>query len=221
MKAECASLTLYHFAEGHHREVCVWHDRDHKPEVVAHVPGIFISQRWVAPPEMKALFPPSTLEYGGGEYVNMYWTATSADELGAGFQVLGRRLEAEGRMEPMRYIHRTWGERLRPVSAVARRGLGLSAEAVTCALQTTGLMVTIDPPATADSQLVERMLDTGIFTAMVRLTSGSNDVSLWYTDWPDVTAAYRAFRAQAPPPVAGRLHEGMYCQSMGRYDLYP
>ena len=49
MKAKTASLTLYHFEPGHHREVCQWHDRDHKPEVVGTVPNIFVSQRWVAP----------------------------------------------------------------------------------------------------------------------------------------------------------------------------
>src|SRR5918999_6123660 len=61
MKARSASLTLYHFADGHHREVCIWHDQDHKPEVVATTPGIFISQRWVAPPELMAARSPSTL----------------------------------------------------------------------------------------------------------------------------------------------------------------
>jgi hypothetical protein len=216
MKAQCVSLTLYHFAEQHHREVCVWHDQDHKPEVVANVPGIFISQRWVAPPDMKALFPASTLAYGGGEYVNLYWTATSADELGAGFQQLGRRLEAEGRMEPMRYIERIWGERLRPVSSVARPGLGLSAEAVACAPQTTGLMLTIDPLQAGPAPTI---LESGIFTAMVRLVSDSSEVCLWYTDWPDVVAAYRAFREQSPQ-ADSRLHEGMYCQSIGRYEYY-
>src|SRR6266545_1211791 len=116
MKAQAASLTLYHFEPGHHREVCVWHDQDHKPEVLATVPGIFVSQRWVAPPDLKATWPASGLEHGGGEYVNLYWTATPPAQLEADFHVLGQRLEAVGRMEPMRYIHRTWGRRLRPVS---------------------------------------------------------------------------------------------------------
>ena len=220
MKAQCASLTLYHFEDGHHREVCVWHDQDHRPEVVANVPGIFISQRWVAPPEMKALFPPSTLEYDGGEYVNLYWTASSPDELSAGFSQLGSRLESLGRMQPMQYIHRTWGDRLRPMSAVARPGLGVSAEAVTCALQTTGLMVTIDP-LTQGSTDPSNILQMGMFTAAVRLKSDSSEVTLWYTDWPDVIAAYREFRAHAPHSEGRRLHEGMYCQSVGQYEFYP
>ena len=117
MKARSASLTLYHFADGHHREVCVWHDQDHKPEVVATTPGIFISQRWVAPPDLMAARSPSTLPHNGGEYVNLYWSSGSAEELDADFDVLGRRLELVGRMEPMRYIERTFGRRLRPVSS--------------------------------------------------------------------------------------------------------
>jgi hypothetical protein len=54
MKAQSASLTLYHFEPGHHTEVCMWHDQDHKPEVVGTMPNVFISQRWVAPPELMA-----------------------------------------------------------------------------------------------------------------------------------------------------------------------
>src|SRR3954449_6093538 len=114
MKARTASISMYHFEPGHHREVSIWHDQDHKPEVVATVPGIFISQRWVAPPDLMAARPRSSLAHAGGEYVNLYWTTTTPEQLRADFQVLGRRLEMVGRMEPMRYIHRTWGGRLRP-----------------------------------------------------------------------------------------------------------
>jgi hypothetical protein len=218
MKAQCASLTLYHFDDGRHREVCLWHDQDHRPEALGTVPGIFISQRWVAPLEMKALFPPSRLEYGGGEYVILYWSASSPDSLAAGFSKLGSHLESLGRMQPMRYIHRTWGDRLKPVSAMVQPGEVLSAEAVTCAPQTTGLMVTIDPPGSADD--ARKFLQMGIFTGAVRLASESNEVCLWYTHRPDVMAAYREYRANAPQPNATRLHEGMYVQSIGQYEYY-
>jgi hypothetical protein len=117
----------------------MWHDQDHKPEVVGTVPNIFISQRWVAPAELMAVRPPSSLEHNGGEYVNLYWSTGTPGELDADFDVLGRRLELVGRMQPMQYIHRTWGRRLRPISAYTRAGLELSAEAVTCAPQNTGL----------------------------------------------------------------------------------
>jgi hypothetical protein len=247
MKAQCASLTLYHFAPGHHREVCIWHDQDHKPEVVGTVPGIFISQRWVAPPEMKALWPSSRLDAGGGEYVNLYWSTTTPDQLGADFQVLGRRLEAVGRMEPMRYIQRTWGRRMRPVSAMARVGLPLSAEAVTCAPQSTGLMLVIEqmsdgPQRDAyarwhETEHVPMVLETGSFTAAVKLLSDAAEdrnlvVVLYYTDRPDPCRAYAEFLETSATwtsstrgfpnadAVRSRIHEGMYRPSIGQYEFY-
>jgi hypothetical protein len=93
MKARSASLTLYHFEPGHHKEVRIWHDQDHKPEVVGTTPHIYISQRWVAPPDLMATRPPSSLEHNGGKYVNLYWSSGTPDEMQADFGVLGRRLE--------------------------------------------------------------------------------------------------------------------------------
>jgi hypothetical protein len=248
MKAKCASLTLYHFAHGHHREVCVWHDQDHKPEVVGTVPGIFISQRWVAPPEMKELWPPSSLNAGGGEYVNLYWTTTTPDELDTDFQVLGRRLESVGRMEPMRHIQRTWGRRLRPVSAMIRVGLPLSADAVTCATQNTGLMLSIEemsdgPERDAyarwhEAEHLPMILETGIFTCAVKLMSEAAEdrnllVVLCYTDRPDPGAAYTEFLETSagwannattdfPHAAAVRkqIHHGIYRPSIGHYEFY-
>ena len=233
MKAQCASLTLYHFVPGHHREVCMWHDQDHKPEVVATVPGIFISQRWVAPPEMKALWPPSSLDAGGGEYVNLYSTTTTPDQLAADFRFLGDRLEAVGRMEPMRYIQRTWGRRLRPVSALARASLPLSAEAVTCAPQNTGLMLVIEELSDgaqvhADTDCVAMVLNTGMFTGAVQLRSDAAEdvnlvVSLYYTDRPDPRTTYAEFleiSAEWNHPGTRLIHHGMYRPSIGHYDFY-
>ena len=246
-KATCASLTLYHFAQGHHREVCVWHDQDHKPEVVGTVPGIFISQRWVAPPNMKALWPPSRLDAGGGQYVNLYWATTTPDELGAHFEVLGTRLEAVGRMEPMRHIQRTWGRRLRPVSAMTRAGLPLSAEAVTCAPQNTGLMLIIEglhDGAQRDAyarwhetEYMPMILETGIFAGAVKLMSEAVEdrnllVVLCYADRPDPCEAYAEFLEVSAgwantdrnfldaDAVRQRTHHGMYRPSIGHYDFY-
>src|SRR5207302_5138949 len=106
MKAKSASLTLYHFEPGHHREICMWHDQDHKPEVVGTMPHVFISQRWVAPPDLVALRTTSSLEHQGGQYVNLYWSAGSPEAMQADFSFLGRQLEMLGRRQPMQYIHR-------------------------------------------------------------------------------------------------------------------
>jgi hypothetical protein len=243
MKARSSSLTLYHFAEGHHRDVCVWHDQDHKPEVVATTPGIFISQRWVAPPDLMAIRSPSTLPHNGGEYVNLYWSTSSADELHADFDVLGRRLELVGRMQPMQYIERTFGRRLEPVSFQIRPGLELSAEAVACAPQNQGLFLVIGElqPGQAgqdyarwhESEHIPEILQTGVFSGAAKLMSAAADeanlvVVLYYSDRDDPVAAYQEFQAAASGlsrfPDAERafrrVHSGMYRPSIGFYDYY-
>jgi hypothetical protein len=247
MKAQSASLTLYHFEPGHHTEVCMWHDQDHKPEVVGTMPNIFISQRWVAPPELMAVRPPSNLEHNGGEYVNLYWSTGTPDEMAADFGVLGRRLELVGRMQPMQYIHRTWGRRLRPISVYTRAGLELSAEAVTCAPQNTGLMIVIhellDSERRAayaswhESTHLPMVLDTRLFTGAVKLMSDAPEdrnlnVVFYYPDRPDPHAAYVQFQEIAAGwRTAGKafadvdsvrklIHSGMYRPSMGHYEFY-
>jgi hypothetical protein len=245
MKARSASLTLYHFEPGHHREVCLWHDQDHKPEVVGTVPHIFISQRWVATPELMAEQPASRLEHHGGEYVNLYWSSGTPEELQSNFALLGQGLEFLGRMQPMRYIHRTWGQRLIPVSAETRPGLELSAEAVTCAPQSSGLMLVILELIESEARAgyarwheavhVPMILETGIFSAAVKLASPTQPnlmVMLYYTDRPDPCAAYEEFhriargwrntdKQFADIDSARRLiHSGMYIPSIGHYDYY-
>jgi hypothetical protein len=244
MKARSASLTLYHFADGHHREVCVWHDQDHKPEAVATTPGIFISQRWVAPPDLMAGRAPSTLPHNGGEYVNLYWSSGTAEELHADFDVLGRRLELVGRMQPMQYIDRTWGRRLQPVSFHARDRLELSPEAVTCAPQNQGLFLVIGELQPSDggadfarwheTEHIPEILATGVFSGAAKLMSADADepnlmVILYYSDRDDPLAAFQEFQAAArglrrhpdAERAFRRLHSGMYRPSIGFYDYYP
>jgi hypothetical protein len=234
MKARAASLTLYHFADGHHREVCVWHDQDHKPEAVATTPGIFISQRWVAPPDLMAARTPSTLPHNGGEYVNLYWSTGTAEELHADFDVLGRRLELVGRMQPMRYIDRTWGRRIQPVSFHARDGLELSPEAVTCAPQNQGLFVVIGELQPSDGGADFARWHETEHIPEIQLMSADPDepnlmVILYYSDRDDPLAAYQEFQAAAKglrrhsdaERAFRRLHSGMYRPSIGFYDYYP
>jgi hypothetical protein len=247
MKARSASLTLYHFDTGHHREVCVWHDQDHKPEVIGTTPHIFISQRWVATPPLLAAQPPSRLEHHGGEYVNLYWSSGTPEELQSNFSILGRRLELVGRMEPMKYIHRTWGRRLQPISTFTRPGLDLSAEAVTFAPQTTGLMVVIIELQNSEGRdeyarwhetvHAPMILETGLFSGAVKLASPEPSdsnllVMLYYTDREDPHAAYIEFHTVADDwrrtgkhfpnadTVRSIVHSGMYIPSIGHYDYY-
>ena len=247
MKAQSTSMTLYHFDPGHHREVSVWHDQDHKPEVVGTMPGIFISQRWVAPPDLMQARPESSLEHNGGEYVNMYWSTDPPDKMSADFGVLGHHMALVGRMEPMKYIHRTWGSRLRPASAYTRPGVALSADALTCAPQVTGLMVVIGELIDGDqrdayarwheTEHIPLILDTGVFSAAVKLMSDSPAernvfVALYYTERPDVCDAYVEFQKITAgwrntdkdfpnaDQVRKRIHHGMYRPSIGFYNYY-
>ncbi len=225
----------------------MWHDQDHKPEVVGTMPDVYISQRWVAPPDLMQLRPSSTLEHQGGEYVNMYWSSGTPEEMQADFSVLGRRLEIVGRMQPMRYIHRTWGSRLVPISMQARPGLQLSAEAATFAPQTSGLMLVVVELAKSDNRdafaqwhetvHMPMILETGVFSAAAKLISSDPRerdlcVILYYSDRPDLVAAYREFQEitrgwrgtdkEFPDAASARriVHSGMYRPSIGHYEFY-
>jgi hypothetical protein len=247
MKAKSASLNLFHLEQGHHQEVCRWHDEDHRPEVLGSAPDIFISQRWVAPPAFAAARPSGSLEYNGGEYVNLYWSAGEPAEIDAGFAMLRRRLVPAGRMSLMRYIQMPWNERLRPLSAHVRSDVTLSAEAMTCAPQNTGLMVVISQLLASDAQhafddwtqsvYLPMVLEAGIFSAALRLTVDPpgpvrRTVDFFYTDRPDPLAAYLEFRELSADwksageefpgidRVRTRVHEGIYRPSRGDDEFY-
>ena len=244
MKARSASMTLYHFEPGHHREVCMWHDADHKPEVVGTMPHVFISQRWVTPPDWMALRGPTDLPHQGGEYVNLYWSAGTAEEMQRDFDYLGKRLEAVGRMAPMKYIHRAWGSRLKPVSVQTPLGLPHSGEAITGSIVTTGLMVVVgevtDAAKRADylhwheHEHIPLILETGLFAAAAKLLPDDPNqyVALYYTDDPDPKRVYGEFQRVAASwrtegkdfpnadAVRKRIMGAMYRPSMGQYEFY-
>jgi len=246
MKAGTVSLGLWHIEPGHHREVCYWHDTDHKPEVLGTTPHVFVSQRWVASPAMVAARSTASLPDGGGEYVNLYWTSGTPDELGRDFEQLGARLTAAGRMIPNQYIHTAWRTRARPQSLHARPEQVQSAEAVPAAPLNRGLMVVVKKLLDTSqrepylkwyrTEHIPRVLDTGLFTGAVTV-SGSDaeqqDLAvLFYTDADDVMAVYVELQKRlAEWRTTGRefpdsqsvsrvLHSSMYTNSIGQYDFY-
>jgi hypothetical protein len=244
MKAGTISLGLWHLDEGHHKEVCQWHDADHKPEVLGTTPNVFISQRWVASRPMVDARPPSRLAHGGGEYVNLYWTSGTPDQLGRDFDELGTRLTGLGRMEPMRWIHTAWRTRTEPGPLQARDGLVQTPGAVPASPVNTGLMVEIiDVGDTAERDAYLRwhqtehtpaILNSGLFTGAVRVFGNDPERAhhlavLYYTDNPDPTAAYvelqqkRATWQDFPnaDKVRTLLHSSMYRNSIGDYEYYP
>ncbi|MCL2395570.1 MAG: hypothetical protein FWC87_12905 [Acidimicrobiaceae bacterium] len=247
-KAKCASVTLYHMDPGHHREAAAWHDADHKAEVIASVPNVFISQRWVTPPAWSALRPPSDLPEGGGEYVNIYWSSGTADELSADFSRLGADLDAVGRMDTVRYMHLVWPTgapaRLRPTYLETRPGLPISAAAVTASTAMTGLVANVgNGPGDDDfdrwyeTEYLPKVLDTKLFAGAARLALDHPDhrgvsLTLLYLDARSPADAYveyrervRAWAAEpngAPDAWPGHTttFETIAQPSIGRYDVY-
>ncbi|HEU0166942.1 MAG TPA: hypothetical protein VFS62_04135 [Chloroflexota bacterium] len=242
MKARSASMTLYHFQPGHHKEVCLWHDSDHKPEVVGTMPHVFISQRWVAPPDWMDLRGPTELPQRGGEYVNLYWSSGSVQEMTDDFDYLGKRLGAVGRMGPMKYIERTWGGRLRPVSVQTSPGRAQSGEAVTGSTMMTGLLVVIglitddskrgDYLSWHEHEHMPLIMESRLFAGAAKLMSENPNeyIALYYTDDPDPKKVYAEFqklmagnRGKDFPnadAVRKRVLGAMYRPSMGQYEFY-
>jgi hypothetical protein len=247
MKAGTISLGLWHIEPGRHRQVCQWHDADHKPEVLGTTPNVFISQRWVASPAMVAARPASTLPHGGGEYVNLYWTTGTPEQLGQDFRALGARLTEAGRMEPNNYIHTAWRTSARPASLQASPEQVLSAEAVAASPVNSGMMLVVvalgDDPRRDDyvrwhqAERVPLILGTGLFTGEVEVAGSDPDrknhmAALFYTDAHDPVSAYvelqkmlldwnksgRGFRDA--DQIRTVLHSSMYTNSIGRYELY-
>jgi hypothetical protein len=244
MKAHSASVTLYHMVPGHHREASVWHDADHKAEVIGSTPGIFISQRWVTPADWVALRPANDLPNGGGEYVNIYWSETSPEELAANFKQLGDDLTKVGRMDTVKYMQLVWPlpshGRLRPVSVQARPGLEISPAAVTASTANTGLMTLIgevtDPNQAGafarwhEAEFMPLMLDTDLFTgaAKLALDGTGQDITLYYTDLDDPRRVYEeanaAMDSWAGFPGGDTVYRTTFSSmarpSIGHYDFY-
>lgn len=250
MKAHSASVTLYHMTPGHHRETAAWHDADHKAEVVGSLPEVFLSQRWVTPPDWIPLRRSSDLADGGGEYVNIYWSSGSAQDLERNFGELGAQLKAVGRMDPVKHMKCVWPTTrhhlLRPLFARARPGLAISGEAVTASTANTGLLTVIhhlldDPQRNAylrwhEAEYLSMVLETGLFAGVAKLALDSSShqetyVTLLYTDAPSPKDAYlelggieQAWRRGHDFPGAESfcqpIFESLACPSIGRYDLY-
>ncbi|HUZ19202.1 MAG TPA: hypothetical protein VMU75_01340 [Acidimicrobiales bacterium] len=212
MKARSASVSLYHMAPGHHRETCIWHDADHKAEVLGSVPNVFVSQRWVTPPGWMAVRPPTDLLEGGGEYVNIYWSSGTPEELSADFERLGADLTLVGRMDAVKYMEKVWPPlphgALRPVLSEARPGVAISGEAVTASTANTGLVTVIgelsdetrldDFARWHEGEHIPRVLETELFTGAAKLVCDEPGlqrayVTLYYTDDPSPVDVYSEF----------------------------
>ncbi|MBO0730682.1 MAG: hypothetical protein J2P57_15605 [Acidimicrobiaceae bacterium] len=246
-KAQSASVTLYHMDAGHHREAAMWHDADHKAEVIASVPNIFISQRWVTPQDWIRLRPPSELREGGGEYVNVYWSSGTADELSSDFGRLGTDLASAGRMDTVRYMHLCWPTgggnfKMRPVHFAPRPGLPISAAAVTASTAMTGLVAVVAMgPGRGDfdrwykGEYLPKVLATNLFAGAAVLSVGPEAdtyMTLLYLDSANPADDYVEYREHlrawgsepngVPDAWAGHTttFETVARPSIGHYNFY-
>jgi hypothetical protein len=221
MKARTMALDLMHLKTGHHREFNVWHDYDHQPEVLATVPDVFSAQFWVAPKAYVDARPTTALPFRGGEYVNIYWSQGSPEELINYFYLKGKELRPRARMTAAAYMDRVWSSRLHVVSGRTNGTDTLSADAVACAWD-TGLIVSIekviDPHPTAEypytspavhdydawleTDFTPAMMDTGLLRATFHLVPTPIDnqalsIRLYYTGDPDPEASFVWFQRMA------------------------
>jgi hypothetical protein len=244
-KVASGSLTLYHVEQGRHRDVLRWWDDDHKPEVLGTLPNVFLSQRWVAPPEWVALRPVTELPYRGGEYANLYWSSGSVAELERDFTELGTRLARLGRSGPTD-LTRLWPSvprrRLRPTLVAAGPGATVSADAVPAVHANTGLTVLIgeyrggapwaDFCRWQESEQIPALLDMGLYSGIARFVSDAADlhatyVLLAYTDAAHPESGFAQLldtaADRARGPYSGGHHTvfaGIYQPSIGHYEIY-
>jgi hypothetical protein len=230
MKAQSALLSLYHIESGRHREATMWHDADHKAEVIGSMPTVFISQRWVTPPEWLPYRFGPTLVDDGGEYVNLYWSTSQPADLQRDFTAFGQQMTSVGRMKPVQYMTKTWPEGSSvpaiPVLAESRPGLAISGSAVTASMTMTALMTVVEvvrdeAERAAFAQWHEQtylpmVLGTGLFAGIAKVALLSPDepgqfITLYYLDAGAPAEAYVQFKetaarwggqAELAPPVS-------------------
>jgi hypothetical protein len=216
MKARSALLSLYSIEPGRHREATMWHDADHKAEVIGSLASVFISQRWVTPPEWLAFRNSSELPDAGGEYVNLYWSSAEPVDLQRNFSAFGRAMTLAGRMGPVQYMTKTWpeGSSVPAVPVLVESGpdRAISGTAVTASMSMTALMTVVESVVdegerAAFAQWHEQVylpmvLSTGLFAGIAKLAMVSDDqpgqfATLYYLDAPDPAEVYTRFKQTA------------------------
>src|SRR5207247_1910822 len=82
VKVQSGSAVMFHYLPGQHRHVAEWHNEIHRPEIHGAVPHVFYSQDFVAPPAYVAARQHADLPMAGGEYLSLYWSEGSLEQLG-------------------------------------------------------------------------------------------------------------------------------------------
>ncbi|MBI2866481.1 MAG: hypothetical protein HYX99_03900 [Chloroflexi bacterium] len=100
-----------------------WYDTDHLPENRA-LPGVFHAQRYVAPPEYRALREATALRDGGGSYLTVYFTENEVRETQKHVITLATQLREGGRFPD--YFDSPFGAAFSIQAVALRPGLVLS-----------------------------------------------------------------------------------------------
>lgn len=237
MKAKSATLMLLWYKPGEHEEVTRWHEEVHRPEMHGGIPDIYHSEDWVAPLDYMQARPPSEIPKQGGEYLCIYLSQGTAEDLYEGVQKYSAAGRAANKYHPYQEI--LWRERLAIYAGHKREGLELDLDAVPLR-HNTGILCTITEVPDASKRpayeqwlnevQIPRMLGTGIFSGHL----GSHPmgeaglgtyVEFFYVESGDALEQYKRLQEiqQGWDGDGGgrKIFDGMYRRIIpGKYDAF-
>jgi hypothetical protein len=245
MKAKSATVMLLYYEPGTHEEVTRWHEEIHRPEMHGTIPHIYHSEDWLSPVEYMALRPPTDLPRNGGEYLCLYWSQGTAQELFEGVRKYAAEVRERNAYHPHQEI--TWRDRMVVSAGQVRPGLEVTVDAVPL-LHNTGLPLTISELAGSGGRQayerwseevqVPRMLASGIFSGHYGLHSiegGEQNayVDIYFVERGDPIEKYRELQAleagwqqdgagsSGPQSGPKPIFRGLYRRIIpGQYDLF-
>jgi hypothetical protein len=183
MRAQSATVMLLHYEPGTHEEITRWHEEIHRPEMHASIPNIYHSDDWVAPAEYMALRPSTDVPRQGGQYLCLYWSQGTAEDLSEGVRKYSEESRARNSEHPYQEI--TWRDRMVVGSGQVRDGLNITVDTVPL-LHNSGLLLAISEGVNAaqraayEQEQVTKMLASGIFSGHYDLHSaGANEQGVY------------------------------------------
>lgn len=215
MRARSASLLLLHYEPGTHEEITRWHEEIHRPEMHASIPHIYHSEDWVAPAEYLPARPPTDLGRGGGEYLSLYWSDGSVEDLLEGVRQFAQASSEAGKYHPFQEV--VWRERLRVTGGQVRPGLDVTVDTVPL-LHNTGLVAIISRGRWDASRLFQTD-GTGVFSGHYSLEPMHDPgirVDLYFVERGDPLAQFQQLELPAET-----IFTGVYRPIVpGKYDLF-
>jgi hypothetical protein len=235
---------MFHYLPGEHRHVAEWHNEIHRPEIHGAVPHVFYSQDFVAPPAYVAARQHADLPMAGGEYLSLYWSEGSLEQLGEDNRKASQDRRNAGSYHPFQDV--VWAARTRARSVHPRPGLAYDVNAAPFA-PNTGLVLIVeeilDPARQAEYEAwieqvhIPRVLDLGPFSACFAFTHdsarGAGLIQYWFVDRSDPLESLGQLRraedawhaAGAYPSALDSVRRKVFCGAyqpvhVGQYDVY-